>query len=326
MMSKLPKRVVWAIVAVVALAGLATLAGIFWSRSARPDRTAKRAPSDLFTPRTAGNTPAPLPPTSSPHWPTRAPNAEHDHPSGDEHVQRSARRALQRANQDPFSKVTDAVSFILQDVALGEAGRSQRKELEARLLLALDRADWGKAKARRQASSAAIATILKRAADQPSAKLDHARAQAIKALAHVIAGELYRDLALANARPTAADQTKPGPSGRSTVSWRLLGGFAYRKGEPLPAAVRALDGAEVVIDGYMLTLTETNNIRSFLLVESLWGCFGKPPGLHQGIVVRLSSGPALEYLFTPIQVSGRLEVGEKMESGHVTSVYRIIEI
>jgi len=223
--------------------------------------------------------------------------------------------------------VTDSVSFILQDVATGEAGASERAELESRLRVALDQAAWGEPDARGAAATRTVATILEHAAGESGASLDRTRAQAIKALANITAGELYRELALGTTTASGDRRdaaVRASPSGELTASWRLLGGFDYKKGAPLPPAVRDLDGAAVTIDGYMLTLAETNNIRTFLLVESLWGCcFGKPPDLHQGIVVRKVGGSGIEYLFTPIRVSGRLEVGEKRERGVVASVYRL---
>ena len=65
-------------------------------------------------------------------------------------------------------------------------------------------------------------------------------------------------------------------------------------------------------------------MREFLLVQSLWDCcFGMPPELHQGIVIK-SSDPKLKFRSTPIQVLGALEVGEdKDASGFVLSVYRM---
>ena len=299
-----PKKIVWA-VAMVATLGVA--GALAWTLSKPSAPSAPSRPPPLPHPL-AHPLPHPAVQASAAHWPTRSPNAKHDHAGGDDRARRSVRRALQRANEDPFSLVANAVSFILQDVATEEAGAAERKELEGRLLLVLTRAGWGDVDARRRAASTAIATILKRAANQPNTKLDRARGRAIKALGHSIASELHRELVTASAGPNTTDGSTP--SAPTKLSWRLLGGFAHKKGQPLPAAVRALDGAEVVIEGYMLTLAETNDIRTFLLVESLWGCcFGKPPDLHQGILVRLISGPPLDYLFTPIQVTGRLEVG-----------------
>ena len=105
----------------------------------------------------------------------------------------------------------------------------------------------------------------------------------------------------------------------------MLGGFEYKEGMELPKAVTDLDGKEVGIAGYMMSLGEFEDIHEFLLVESMWSCcFGIPPDVHQVLVVTIPDDQeGLELVTVPIVILGKLDVGEEVEDGWVTSVYRL---
>lgn len=69
----------------------------------------------------------------------------------------------------------------------------------------------------------------------------------------------------------AAAPLKP-PPGYDVVDWKTLGGFEYTEGMQLPTnEVLKLHGRKVAVAGYMFTLDEIENIRHFLVVESLCG-------------------------------------------------------
>src|SRR5690606_17961622 len=105
-----------------------------------------------------------------------------------------------------------------------------------------------------------------------------------------------------------------------------LGGFPYREGAPLPPEVQALNGRDVAIFGFMLSLGDAERMSEFILVESLWGCcFGSVPDVHQTIVVRVDPSTPAEHTAVPQLVTGRLEVGEEREAGFGTSLYRIVD-
>jgi hypothetical protein len=72
----------------------------------------------------------------------------------------------------------------------------------------------------------------------------------------------------------------------------------------------------------MLSLGETGDLTSFILVESLWGCcFGNVPQMNQMVLAQLSG--AASYTGIPIIVAGTLDVGEEREGEYVTSLYRL---
>ena len=118
----------------------------------------------------------------------------------------------------------------------------------------------------------------------------------------------------------------PIPEGYTRASWRVIGGYDYKEGMKLPAHILALDGMKVSAAGFMLGLDADQDIHEFLLVESQWSCcFGKVPELHELFVVRVPKDqPGVDLTGSRVVVSGRLEVGEEVDEGFVTSVYRIV--
>lgn len=141
------------------------------------------------------------------------------------------------------------------------------------------------------------------------------QAQAVRG----VAAQMARGLRGGGA-PPAVDV--PGGVGQ-LLSWSTLGGFSYTEGMALPAAVLALDGQRVSVQGALLPLEEVEGEVWYLLVESLWDCcFGKPPELHQAMVARLhGQSPRSGQV---VQVTGTLSVGEDRDAdGYVSSVYRL---
>jgi hypothetical protein len=92
----------------------------------------------------------------------------------------------------------------------------------------------------------------------------------------------------------------------------------------LPDDVVKLNGTKVGLAGYMLTLDQVENIHEFLVVEAFWSCcFGTPPSMNGVVMVHIEAKKGVEYTSSPVLVLGTLEVGEQVEDGFVTSVYRI---
>jgi len=232
---------------------------------------------------------------------------------------------------DPLA---DVVVTVIIDVARGAADDRARVEMRQRLERVLAEQGLGDETSRRDAAEIVVRTVVGRAGEAARAGLPFAdlKLGAVRVLARDFARELRTRLpagakALAH-DPNALRATAPEPDvpdGYRKVGWQELSGFEYVEGMDLPARVRELGGARVGVSGYMIVLEEgAEGVREFLLVQSLWDCcFGMPPELHQGIVVRYP-GKDLGLESQPIQVLGTLEVGEERdESGYVLSVYRI---
>ncbi len=150
---------------------------------------------------------------------------------------------------------------------------------------------------------------------------------------------------LAGATARAIDpEPVPSVSSYATVEWQVLADFFYddpglgglddvsaealaKRHQKLPAAVRALDGKMVRVRGFAVPAElEGDRIASFLLFaqNELDCAFGHATSMNEWIMVQVRPGDRVELEpFEPMRVSGRLEVGEEIDSGMVLSLYRL---
>ncbi len=130
-----------------------------------------------------------------------------------------------------------------------------------------------------------------------------------------------------------------------TVSWELLGGFAYDFATPglledpspevlaerherlFPAEVRALDQSPVAVRGFVLPIAmQDGRVTEFILAakNEIGCCFGDGLSMNQWIHVAAPEGRAFD--LKPLAVAtvlGLLEVGEEVDRGVVLSLYRM---
>jgi hypothetical protein len=94
-----------------------------------------------------------------------------------------------------------------------------------------------------------------------------------------------------------------------------------------PDPIRALDGAEVVIPGYMMPYDEdgSGGVLSFYLVRSIMiCCFGARPRLNEIVRCDAPPGHPVKYFYNvPVRVYGKLQVRELREYGQVQALYRL---
>jgi len=223
----------------------------------------------------------------------------------------------------PTRVVATTLRTMFLDVATGVMAREDEAALVEQLREALALEGWGDVRNRHAQAQAAVAELFRRAEGAPitdeEAMTDLQR-RAIAQTARAEAKKLKRALTSTRA------PTRPLASGHQPVRWSTLADFAYAPGMALPAAVTALDGKQVAVDGYMLVLErdEDRRVRAFLLLESLWGCcFARTPSIHEGIAVRMTTPRGIRGHEGPVTVLGELAVGEEREEGEVTSVYRL---
>ncbi len=218
-----------------------------------------------------------------------------------------------------------AVHDILLRIATGALPEEQRAETQNQLTALLERHAWGKPEGRAAAAAMVVQQVFDQAKMQTvTASLSSTQRQAMTGLAK----ELTRQLMLvATGGVPGADALEAElPEGHARVNWKRLGGFEYVEGGEVPPDLKALDRTNVGLPGFMLTLGDTQNIREFVLVESLWGCcFGTVPAVNQTLLVRLAPNETVEYTAAPIVVTGVMEVGEEKQGGFVTSLYRIAD-
>jgi hypothetical protein len=94
-----------------------------------------------------------------------------------------------------------------------------------------------------------------------------------------------------------------------------------------PESIRALNGVEVVIPGFMMPYDEDGEggVINFYLVRSIMiCCFGQTPRLNEVVRCETALGhPAKYYSNIPLRIYGKLTVGEIREYGQVQALYRL---
>jgi hypothetical protein len=211
----------------------------------------------------------------------------------------------------------------LRQIATGRVSEESRAELQNQLVQELAAAKVGN----ESQQSSAAGLIVQQMFDQAKAQVLRSELTVRQALAiDGMSRELTRQLlALASGSSPGADSIMVTlPPGHERIDWKRLGGFAYQPGAALPRDITALADRAVGLPGFMLTLGETEQVREFVLIESLWGCcFGSVPDVNQTVLVRLAADQTERYRPGPILVTGTLRVGEERQGAFVTSLYRI---
>ncbi|MCA8980969.1 MAG: DUF3299 domain-containing protein [Planctomycetes bacterium] len=103
--------------------------------------------------------------------------------------------------------------------------------------------------------------------------------------------------------------------------------FEEGEGFEFPEHLKALDGKEITISGYMIPgRIRKNMVKDFMLVRDLAGCcFGGAPNPDEWIDVVMEGDAEAEYLrYLPIKVRGKLSlIGEQDQEGYAVGVYRM---
>ncbi len=120
------------------------------------------------------------------------------------------------------------------------------------------------------------------------------------------------------------------------VSFSTISNYEYELPDPLdpsskapqnviPAAVKALNGKMVALEGFMLPLDLTpDGVSVFMLNASLDMCyFGAPVRMNEWVLVKMKAGKRAKFTHLATTVKGRFEVGEEMRNGRVASLYRL---
>ena len=170
--------------------------------------------------------------------------------------------------------------------------------------------------------------------DFSAADIDDFRRNTIRLLGKSYADDLRRKLSPKGAGGVHEGTLRQVPvipkealkPGFEVVTWKRLGGWVFdKKTKVLREDVKKLNGKEVAIAGFLMPTAEFDDIREFLLVDSLWTCcFGEPAAVNQVVIVKMAPGkPGIPFYQDPIVVHGVLDVGVEEDEGWVTSVYRL---
>lgn len=143
--------------------------------------------------------------------------------------------------------------------------------------------------------------------------------------------------ALLPAGARALAQTPPVAEARR-VGFEVLGGFPFtppaydparpddpvapRVDEQIPPAIRKLDGAKVIITGYMLPMQmDGGRVSEFLLLrDQTMCCFGAQPQMNEWVVVRMAK-PGAYLPDVPKSFEGTLRVGAIEQNGYTNGIY-----
>lgn len=132
---------------------------------------------------------------------------------------------------------------------------------------------------------------------------------------------------------TAISET--GAQGYQPVDFNTLSNYDYEMPDPLepaskpqnmiPAEVKALGGKQVAIEGFMLPLDLTpEGVSVFMLNASIDMCyFGAPVRMNEWVLVKMKAGTRAKFTHLATVVKGRLDVGEELRNGRVSSLYRL---
>lgn len=109
------------------------------------------------------------------------------------------------------------------------------------------------------------------------------------------------------------------------VTFDELAGWPYEDGlKGMPKSVRELDGKRVLMTGFMLPIEEVQNIKEFLLVQSLWSCcYGQPPDINGIVRVVMPKGKTTDYYFDPLKIIGRFKVESTVIDGYCVDIYQL---
>ena len=104
-----------------------------------------------------------------------------------------------------------------------------------------------------------------------------------------------------------------------------LTSWPYEDGlQGMPKRVRDLSGKKVLMTGFMLPIDEVQDIKEFLLVQSLWSCcYGKPPDIHGIVRVVMPKGKTTDYVFDPLKIIGTFKVEATVMDGYCVDIYQL---
>lgn len=104
-----------------------------------------------------------------------------------------------------------------------------------------------------------------------------------------------------------------------------LTSWPYEDGlKGMPKRIKDLSGKKVLMTGFMLPIDEVQNIKEFLLVQSLWACcYGQPPDIHGIIRVVMPKGKTTDYFFDPLKIIGTFKVEATVMDGYCVDIFQL---
>ena len=92
----------------------------------------------------------------------------------------------------------------------------------------------------------------------------------------------------------------------------------------MPKQLNKFDGKKVMMTGFMLPIDEVENIKEFLLVQSLWSCcYGQPPDINGIVRIVMKGKSRIDYQFEPIKIVGDFKIEATSEDGYCVDIYQL---
>jgi hypothetical protein len=110
-----------------------------------------------------------------------------------------------------------------------------------------------------------------------------------------------------------------------TLPFDELTSWPYEDGlKGMPKRIKDLDGKKVLMMGFMLPIDEVQNIKEFLLVQSLWACcYGQPPDINGIVRVLMPKGKTTDYFFDPLKIVGTFKVEATVLDGYCVDIFQL---
>lgn len=135
----------------------------------------------------------------------------------------------------------------------------------------------------------------------------------------------------------AKEPEKTAAGGPQPIDFEKLAGYTYKTPwgkvtkdmlkKQIPDDILAYSGKNIRVTGYMLPMDIADNgdVRAFFLMKDMASCcFGGTPRMNEWILVNVKKGVTVRYIaYQAINVDGPIEVGEKIENGRLSSLYRL---
>ncbi|AXJ00934.1 Protein of unknown function (DUF3299) [Cyclonatronum proteinivorum] len=98
----------------------------------------------------------------------------------------------------------------------------------------------------------------------------------------------------------------------------------HRQNAEIPEDLKALDGQEISVIGYMVPFDRIENITQFILLQApFMGCMHVPPPQANETLMIETARPLSTYTYEPLRVTGTLNIDEVFVEGFLVSVYTI---
>ncbi len=111
----------------------------------------------------------------------------------------------------------------------------------------------------------------------------------------------------------------------SVLPFSEIASWPYEDGlKGMPEKLKRLDGKRVLMTGFMLPIDHVENIKEFLLVQSLWSCcYGEPPDINGTVRVIMKGKNRTDYKFDPLELVGTFRIEVTIEDGFCVGIFQL---